>query len=171
MIYYAQSGETALKIDLFDAENATRARFDDGTEVQTDFGEVAPGLYSLIADNASYEVDITPVPDERDSYRVTLGGRTYTVKVETERAHRIATMARGATHQSGALTIKAPMPGLVSQVFVSEGQSVEAGQRVAILEAMKMENEIRAPRAGTIKSVGVAPGQTVELNRVLFSLE
>ena len=77
----------------------------------------------------------------------------------------------GINGLAGNGRIKAPIPGLIIQVRVSPGESVEAGQSLFILEAMKMENEIRAPRSGIIKSVNISPGQVVSLNQVLAEIE
>jgi biotin carboxyl carrier protein len=72
--------------------------------------------------------------------------------------------------RSGDGRVKAPIPGLISTVRVSVGDIVEAGQPILVLEAMKMENEIRAPREGTVTAVHVAPGQTVARNEVLLEI-
>ncbi len=66
--------------------------------------------------------------------------------------------------------VKAPIPGQITQVLVSPGQAVEAGQPLLMLEAMKMENEIRAPRSGTVSALHVTPGETVALNKVLAEI-
>ncbi len=66
--------------------------------------------------------------------------------------------------------IKAPIPGLIARVLVEPGQSIEAGQPVLVLEAMKMENEIRAPRSGTLSTLNVRPGQVVRLQEVLAEI-
>ena len=102
---------------------------------------------------------------------MTLDGRVYTIGVETERQHRLNSLAPRQNLHTGEVQVKAPMPGLVSIVAVEVGQTVEQGQRIAILEAMKMENELRAPRAGTVKALNVQPGQTVEQNKVLAVIE
>jgi biotin carboxyl carrier protein len=67
--------------------------------------------------------------------------------------------------------VKAPIPGLVTQVLVSIGQEVASGQPLLILEAMKMENEIRAPRPGRVKLLNAAPGRRVALNELLVEIE
>jgi biotin carboxyl carrier protein len=79
-----------------------------------------------------------------------------------------ATVARPA---SGDGRIKAPIPGLITRVLVSPGETVELGQPLLVLEAMKMENEIRAPRTGRVAQVHVAPGQSVALGVVLAEVE
>jgi biotin carboxyl carrier protein len=79
--------------------------------------------------------------------------------------------AEGALHGHGQATIVAPMPGRVVRVLAAAGDDVEARQPVIVVEAMKMENELRAPRAGRIKEIVVTPGTSVEAGRVLAVIE
>lgn len=71
---------------------------------------------------------------------------------------------------SGDGRVKAPIPGVITRVFVEPGETVAAGQPLLVLEAMKMENEIRAPRAGTVQMLGVAPGQVVSLGAIMVEV-
>ena len=94
-------------------------------------------------------------------------GRTVAVSVNGRRSAH----ADGALHAHGAVTIVAPMPGRVVRVLAAAGEDVAARQPVVVVEAMKMENELRAPRAGRIKEIAVAPGTSVEAGRVLAVIE
>jgi biotin carboxyl carrier protein len=78
-----------------------------------------------------------------------------------------ATVARPA---SGDGRVKAPIPGVITRVMVAEGESVESGQPLVVLEAMKMENEIQAPRSGNIQRLAVQSGQTVRLDDLLVEI-
>ncbi len=78
---------------------------------------------------------------------------------------------RVARPRSGDGRVKAPIPGLITRILVEPGASVQAGQPLLVLEAMKMENEIRAPFDGVIKTVGVAIGQTVVSNQLLAEVQ
>jgi biotin carboxyl carrier protein len=80
---------------------------------------------------------------------------------------------RGKTthHADGEQRIVAPMPGRIVRVLVKVGDTVELRQPVVVIEAMKMENELRAPKAGTIKEVAVEPGAPVEAGRLLVVIE
>jgi biotin carboxyl carrier protein len=99
---------------------------------------------------------------------VHLEGRTATVLLNGRRAgHRVD----GAPTGHGELSIVAPMPGRVIRVLVAAGDDVEARQAVVVVEAMKMENELRAPRAGRVKEISVSPGTSVEAGRVLAVIE
>ncbi|NWJ98178.1 MAG: acetyl-CoA carboxylase biotin carboxyl carrier protein subunit [Chloroflexi bacterium] len=93
------------------------------------------------------------------------------MKVETERQHRLSALAPRDNLLAGELVVKAPMPGLVTTIAVEIGQIVAKGDRLMVLEAMKMENELRSPKAGTVKTIHIEAGQTVEQNRPLLVLE
>lgn len=125
------------------------------------------GLYSIIVDNASYEVLIEESDGE---YRVLIDGVLYQARVVDERASRLAAAAGAFGPASGELLIKSPMPGLIVQVPVKEGDVVKKGQVVVILESMKMENELKAPRDGTIGSIKVAQRQAVEQGQALLAI-
>jgi biotin carboxyl carrier protein len=127
-------------------------------------------VFSVLIDGKSYEVYFEK-GEEANQYSIVLEGVAYPVKVETERQHRLATLAPRSNAASGEVSIKSPMPGLVTIVRVQEGDTVNQGDRLVVLEAMKMENELRAPRAGMIKTINVKPGQTVEQNKVLVVIE
>jgi biotin carboxyl carrier protein len=127
-----------------------------------------PSLYSLILDNSSYELY---VEERNGSYRVLLLGEVYTVQVEDE-ASRLAAKARpGRTFlEEEETVIRSPIPGLIFDVPVTEGQEVEVGDILVIVEAMKMENELRAPRPGTVQATHVGPGDRVDKGQVLVTI-
>jgi 3-methylcrotonyl-CoA carboxylase alpha subunit len=91
--------------------------------------------------------------------------------VLTEREWRLKKVAPRQTQQGGKQIIKAPMPGLVKGVLVAVGDEVQHGQRLVVLEAMKMENDITAPRPGRISEVYISQGATVEGGKPLVTLE
>jgi pyruvate carboxylase subunit B len=127
-----------------------------------------PSLYSLIVDNSSYEVH---VEERNGSYRVLLRGELYTVEVEDERTRRVArARAKRRPSEDEEITVKSPIPGLIFDVPVEEGQKVQAGDILAIVEAMKMENELRAPRDGVVQRTHVAAGDSVDKGQVLVTM-
>jgi biotin carboxyl carrier protein len=107
-------------------------------------------------------------------YETTVDGWVFEVSVENEaRAllrERAGQAAAGAGYH-GSDQITATIPGRVVRLWVAEGDTVEAGQRLLAIEAMKMENEVRAPRAGTVASIRVAPGSSVELREELLTVK
>ena len=98
-----------------------------------------------------------------------LGGRNLAVSVNGRRTGRAAADAGTGAH--GEQRIVAPMPGRVVRVLVAPGDEVERRQAVVVVEAMKMENELRSPKAGRVKDVAVTPGTSVEAGRVLVVIE
>ncbi len=168
MRYYAKVEGSDAEIELNVDEDGNVGS--DSHEL--DLLTLDAGHYSLILDGRSYDLYAAPVADApgRTSYHISVGQRQMLVEVQSERERRIR-KAAPATHASGEVSIKAPMPGLVTAVSVAIGETVQANQRLLLLEAMKMENEIRAPKAGTVKSVSVAQGDKVEQGRVMVVIE
>jgi len=125
-------------------------------------------VYSLIVDGKSYESYIYP-GDE--NWQVLLRGHLYPVTVEDEREKRLRAAGGSPVVEGGEFHLKAPMPGLVVAVPVTEGQAVEKGQVLAVLESMKMQNELKAPREGVVERIRVKPGESVEQKQTLLSLQ
>lgn len=122
------------------------------------------GTLSLLLDNRSLEAI---VENRDDAWEVLLHGELYTVHVQDERAYRLS-QARGVLVEDTAeLAIRSPMPGLIIDVLVAPGDHVARGDKVAILESMKMENELRSSRDGVVKRVSVAKGDNVEKDQTL----
>ncbi|HSM78277.1 MAG TPA: biotin/lipoyl-containing protein [Bryobacteraceae bacterium] len=135
------------------------------TQSATDFQEVQPGIYSILQDGRSYEAQIVP---DGDNWLVCLAGRTYEVEIYDPRDSR---RGSGAKHREGRQSIKAPMPGKVIRTLVSQGDMVEAGQGIAVVEAMKMQNEMKSPKAGRVVELKAAAGDTVSAGSVLAVVE
>ena len=116
-------------------------------------------------------------PDDRAAgihrYETTVDGWVFLVSVEDEPRALLrekAGQGAGAGGRKGSDTIRAQIPGRVVRLWVEEGDTVEAGQRLLAIEAMKMENEVHAPHAGTVESIAVEPGGSVELRDELLRL-
>jgi biotin carboxyl carrier protein len=174
----ATVGSATLTIDLED-NGVVRAVSLNGDERTVDWRVVGgrtlsaqggrAGHYSLLISDRSYEMFIRAAGRQAggaSAFEVSIGGQTFEVGVQDERERALASLV-GEAHASGDVTIRAPMPGLVSNVLVSDGDQVERGQAVVVLEAMKMENDLSATRAGIVKSLRVARGQTVAQGEAL----
>jgi biotin carboxyl carrier protein len=98
-------------------------------------------------------------------------GERREAEVLDERARHIRSVTAAPDRSPGGRLLKAPMPGLVVRLEVEPGQAVAAGAGVLVLEAMKMENELRAPAGARVKAVLVRPGQAVEKGQVLVEFE
>ena len=106
----------------------------------------------------------------RGQYTISVDGRTHAAEALDERTRAIRDLSAATAGASGPAPLVAPMPGLVVRVEVAEGDVVASGQALVVMEAMKMENELRAPTAGTVRRVVVAPGTAVEKGAVLIEL-
>jgi biotin carboxyl carrier protein len=132
----------------------------DGAPLEVDVAGDSRGLASLLVDGEVHEVG---VEKREDGYAVVFPGERVTVE--------LAAAARGASavarHAPGPARLVAPMPGRVVRVLEAPGADVVAGQALFVIEAMKMENELKAPRAGRIQEVAVREGQAVESGALL----
>ena len=142
----------------------------DGDSHELDAARV--GVYGLsLLDGrvgASREVQVTPgaTPGQ---LLVSLSGRTIAATVNGRRTGRAG--ADSGTGGHGDQAVVAPMPGRVVRILVAVGEDVAVRQGVVVVEAMKMENELRSPKAGRVKEVSVTPGTSVEAGRVLLVIE
>lgn len=140
----------------------------NGKLLEVDFVPVGgQPVYSMIIDGKSHEAYV--YPDEKN-WQVLLLGRQYQAEVQDEREKRLRAAAGGDVAAGGEFKLKSPMPGLVVAVPVSEGQEVEKGQVVLVLESMKMQNELKSPKAGVIQRIRVKPGESVEQKQTLLSV-
>ncbi len=125
-------------------------------------------LFSLLMDNTSWEILVDRTGDE---YRLLIDGELHVVDVQDERTRKLAKAEAKTAAPAGEFAIKAPMPGLVRGINVNVGDSVEVKQSVVILEAMKMQNDLRTPRAGMVKEIRVKEGEAVNQGQVLVVIK
>jgi propionyl-CoA carboxylase alpha chain len=164
MKYYAQVDNNEYEVEI----NAGVVTL-NGEPVDVDLVRTgATELYSVLFGGHSYEMLVNA---DRFNYTINVRGVQFQVQIEDERARRLNRARRLPALPEGELAITAPIPGLVVRILVKEGDVIEEGQPVVLLEAMKMENELRAMRAGVVKSIVAAVGQRVEQNAPLIVLE
>ena len=138
----------------------------DGTKHHVDTQTLRSGVLSLLIDHRSHTVDVR---SEGDRHRVDVGGRTVEVMLIDELRHGGVSVAGDAAE--GPQEIRALMPGKVVTTLVKIGDEVTSGQGLLVVEAMKMENEVKAPAAGVVKELRVEAGQAVEAGEVLARIE
>ena len=133
--------------------------------------EPVPGssLWLLRVGDAVYRVTVRPGA-AAGQYALSFDGYRFAIDAVDERGRAIREMARAAAASAGPAPLKAPMPGLIVRVLVAPGDTVTEGQGLVVMEAMKMENELRSPSAGTVRSVAATPGTAVEKGAILIEL-
>lgn len=155
-----------FEIERSGPKQFTVVRAADGkADTRIDAIEVAPNTYSIIVNGRAFEAIVTPAAE---GVLVRCNGREFHATVADPRAWR---GGRGAVFGAeGKKQVTAPMPGKVVRVLVKPGDKVEDGQGLVVVEAMKMQNEIRAPKAGTIEGVFVVEGQAVAAGEALATI-
>ncbi len=136
----------------------------DGKKKIVSISRISPAHLSIIIDGKSFNVEVERFEKE---YQVSTRGEVYNFSVIDEREATISL----EQSESGEKVVKAPMPGLVVEIVVREGDQVKAGDTLLVLEAMKMQNEITAPASGVILNVSVKSGATVNSGDDLLVLD
>lgn len=144
-----------------DRRNAGWAFRIDGEPLEADVAEIAPGVYSILLGGRSFEARVEP---DGQGLTVEVGSRRMAAEVIDPRRWR---RRRGEMELGGKQQIAAPMPGKVVRVLAEQGKPVEAGQGILVLEAMKMQNEVRSPKSGTVERLLVKEGQAVNAGDAL----
>jgi biotin carboxyl carrier protein len=164
MRYVTTIGEREFLIEIID-EHTLQV---NGTRYHFDFESVSDQpVYSLLLDGQSFESYVYP---GEDALQVLLRGVHYHATVEDEREKRLRSASRGGVAENAEFHLRAPMPGLVVSIPVSEGQPIKKGDVLVVLESMKMQNELKSPRGGTVSRLRIKTGDSVELKQTLLSV-
>jgi biotin carboxyl carrier protein len=164
MKYSTTIGDQEYLVEILDESHV---RVNDKLRV-VDFSEIfSQPIYSLIIDDLSYEAYVYPIDGV---WQVLLQGQSYQALVEDELEKRLRIASGSSLGERAEFQLKAPMPGLVIDVPVSEGQVIKEGDVLLILESMKMQNELKAPRSGTVTRLRVKTGDNVEQYQTMLSV-
>ena len=137
-----------------------------GKALEVNVAQMAENVFSLILDGCSYNVVVNP---QMEGFQVFVNGKVFQVALNDPSKQRPFSSRR--TDEAGSMEVSVPMPGKVVKVLVSEGDSVQKGQGLVVVEAMKMQNEVRAPRGGEVKQINVSDGETVNAGEPLVVVE
>jgi biotin carboxyl carrier protein len=139
----------------------------DGAVVKSEASviEVEPGVYSILTNGRSHELKVVPGPS---GFYVDLEGHRSVVEVRDPRA--FSRKGRAGVGE-GRQTVSSPMPGKVVRVLVKVGDEVQAGDGLVVVEAMKMQNEMKSPKAGRVTQVSAKEGDTVSAGEVMIAIE
>ena len=165
MTYEVQIDDAHTRLEIERAGEHCRFRLGEQPERQAQLIEVEPGIFSVLLEGRSYEAHA-----EMGSgcSWVTIRGHRFRVVVTDPRRW---TSERGGAHGHEREEMVAPMPGKIVRLLVEAGQAVEAGQGIVVMEAMKMQNEMKSHRAGRVASIPVRPGETVAAGAILATIE
>ena len=161
--YRAVIGDRTFDISIEDDQLIV-----DGELKPFTFEVLRDGYVSLIVDGTSVPVSVEPVGD--GTMRVTIDGQRTEVQVKDEQDLLVDEFGLGEDEAAGGV-VRAPMPGLVLDILVEEGDEVAAEQGLLVLEAMKMENELNAPSGGVVGTVHVESGEAVDKEALLIEIE
>jgi biotin carboxyl carrier protein len=156
------SGKQIRTVELERDADSWKIRL-DGQPADADTVEIDPNTLSLLLEGQSFEVRVSQSPD--GVLKLQTGLQEFTAEVVDPRAWR--GRRHGALEAEGRQQVVAPMPGKVVRVLVQAGDKVEAGQGLLVVEAMKMQNEIRSPKGGTVERLHVKEGQPVNAGDAL----
>jgi len=165
MIYDVSIEDTKYRLELNRTPTGWTCGL-NGRPVQLDAALIRPGVLSLLIESRVYDVRREKVGSE---IHLWVGNQRYAVELRDLRSLR--NLKDGARRQQGSSKLTAPMPGKVVRLLVNEKDKVEAGQGVVVVEAMKMQNEIKSPKKGIVQRLTAAEGSSVNAGDVLAIVE
>ncbi len=136
-----------------------------------DINKKSKNKYHIIHDNKAYKVQNIASDFSKKEYQICVNGNKFEVIIKDDLDRLIKELGLTVNGKQKDTNIKAPMPGLILDISVSEGQEVKEGDALLVLEAMKMENILVAPKDGVIKSIEVKKGDAVEKKQMLIEME
>ncbi len=164
MVYIATIAGKEYRIEILDERHIRL----NGELYEVDIESVGDQpIFSLLVNNKSYEVHVYPSEEE---WQVLLHGSLYPAKVQDEREKKLRATLGSNVIEHGEFHLKAPMPGLIVSVPVVEGQEVQKGDVLLVLESMKMQNELKSPKTGKVTRIRVKAGDNVEQKQSLLAV-
>jgi len=142
----------------------------NGGKIDWDIQPIGPDHYHVIAGSRSMDIRVLSIENKLKEYAITINGKHFEVKLGNDLDILLQKMGMRNKITGAMADVKAPMPGLVLDILVNEGELVEKGSSLLILEAMKMENIIKASGTGTVKSIKVKKRDAVEKNQLLIEM-
>ncbi|HEV3038574.1 MAG TPA: biotin/lipoyl-containing protein [Candidatus Angelobacter sp.] len=165
MIYEVTVEGSTQRVELIRGTSGWRCKL-NGREFPVDVVATGEGVLSILINGKSYEIKQETTATETN---IVVGNQRFNAVVRDPRSLR--SRRRSDSSGEGVKKITAPMPGKVVRILASTGTQVEAGQGILVIEAMKMQNELKSPKKGIIKKLTVAPGAAVDAGQVLAEVE
>ena len=168
MKFFAKANNKSYELELDNSTEPISVHV-NGRLIKADLVLISKeDFYSLLVDNRSYQLFIKK---DSQGYDVAIGGQRFFVELQDEKTRQPRNLLKADEKPKGQIEIKAPMPGLIVKIEVEEGQKINKGDGLVIIEAMKMENEVRANVGGIIKQIFKKEEETVEKDMVLMIIE
>src|SRR5437763_12603628 len=165
MIYEVTIAGNTQRIELISGESGWLCKL-NGREFPLEMISTGEGIFSVLINGKSYEIKQENTTTETN---IVVGHQRFNAVVRDPRSLR--SRRRDDSGAEGVKKITAPMPGKVVRILAPAGTDVEAGQGVLVIEAMKMQNELKSPKKGIVKKMNVIPGAAVEAGQVLAEVE
>lgn len=140
----------------------------DGSNFEWNLSKISKNKFHILKDNKSFNAEIISFNKEEKVVEIKINNQIYTASVKDKMDQLLERMGITNLTSSIITDIKAPMPGLIHDIFVEKGQEVKKGDQIMVLEAMKMENVLKSPGDGIIQSIEVTIGASVEKNQILI---
>ena len=141
----------------------------DGRKYDLEVSEPEPGIFLFKHDGKIYEASVARPSSTGQPTYVRIGSNEFDVRIIDPK--RLRSAGSGGDHTDGVAEIRTAMPGKVVRILVNAGDQVEKGAGVVVVEAMKMQNELKAPKAGIVKEIRTQEGSTVAASEVLATIE
>jgi biotin carboxyl carrier protein len=162
-------------VDNRDRHDGTYLMSLDGKDYEIDAHAMPSQIVSMLVGHSSYDVDLERVGDPDDTLdgriHVRVRGRVVRFAMLDERRHKMKAAAGAHLGGAGSARIESPMPGKVLKLLVKDGDVVKQGQGLVVVEAMKMENELKSPKDGTVVQIACKEGQAVTSGALLVVVE
>ena len=160
-----------MKHEIVKAKVNDKFEFENSEVLQLDAIKTSAQTFHILDKATAFQAEVLENDFERKIYQIRVNGSTYAVKLSDEMDELVNVLGFSTQVSKKVKEIKAPMPGLVLEIMVQEGDQIEEGKPLLILEAMKMENVIKSPGEGVIKSINVSKGEAIEKGQLLIALD
>lgn len=161
------NGKTGIKSDISLSGSQYEGSL-NGKAVKGDFIRISPSQLHLLHKGKSYNVELVKLDRVEKTVTVKINSKKYTLNIKDKYDELLHNLGLDALAGKKVNDIKAPMPGMVLNILVSEGQEVKKGDALLVLEAMKMENILKSPSDGVVKKISAVKGTAVEKNQLLI---
>lgn len=162
------NGTTEFKTDINKQNGTSITGVLNGNNISADIIKVRDGVYHLIKNNESYNLEIVKHIPEEKKLSVKINNTVYALDIKDKYDDLLHSLGLDSLASKKVNDVKAPMPGMVLNILVTEGQEVKKGDPLIVLEAMKMENILKSPSDGTVKKIAINKGIAVEKNQLLI---